>query len=89
VLFRVIRRLVGLAVAFALVSLVTQHVGTALAARSMSGFVTGWSAAQHGNTSYAASLSTDLGRQWRDLGTHASGALHSVQDAVAHLAPPR
>jgi len=84
---RLLRRLVGLTAALALVALVTGHAGPQLAARSMSGYVTEMDAAESGDFVRVDAIAADLGHGWQQLRASATGVLRSVEDAVERLAP--
>lgn len=81
--FRLIRRLMGLSVSLVLVLGVTSELGPQLAARSMTDYVRVFDQAQSGHYAEAASITAQLQRDWRDLGTRASSALAQLQRAVS------
>mgnify|MGYP003542897544 CR=1 FL=1 len=80
--FRLIRRLMGLTVSLVLVLGVTS-VGTQLAARSMTDYVRVVDQAQVGNYAQADSISAQLARDWRRLGTQVSTAWASLEKSVS------
>jgi len=80
--FRLIRRLMGLTVSLVLVLGVTS-VGPQLAARSMNGYVRIVDQAESGHYAEAGSISAQLQRDWRSLSTQVSSAVSSLQRAVS------
>jgi hypothetical protein len=86
---RLLRQLAALAVAAAIVSLVTGHLGTSLAARSMSGYVVAFDAAQSGSTARADSLGADLSLQWHALAGSIGAAVETLESTLDQLAPGR
>lgn len=81
--FRLIRRLMGLTVSLVLVLGVTSELGPQLAARSMTDYVRVVDHAQSGHYAEADSISAQLQRDWRDLGTRVSSAVAQLQRSVS------
>lgn len=81
--FRPIRRLMGLTVSLVLVLGVTSEFGPQLAARSMTDYVRVLDQAQSGHYAEADSISAQLQRDWRSLGTRVTSAVSSLQRAVS------
>jgi hypothetical protein len=81
--FRLIRRLMGLTVSLVLVLGVTSELGPQLAARSMTDYVRVFDQAQSGHYAEADSISAQLQRDWRSLGTRVTSAVSSLQRAVS------
>ena len=81
--FRLIRRLMGLTVSLVLVLGVTSELGPQLAARSMTDYVRVFDQAQSGHYAEADSISAQLQRDWRSLGTLVTSAVSSLQRAVS------
>jgi hypothetical protein len=81
--FRLIRRLMGLTVSLVLVLGVTSELGPQLAARSMTDYVRVFDQAQSGHYAEADSISAQLQRDWRDLGTRVSSAVAQLQRTVS------
>ena len=86
---RLLRQLAALAVAFAVVSFVTGHLGTSLAARSMSGYVVAFDAAQSGDVARADSLGADLSQEWHALASSVGSAVQTLESTLEQLAPRR
>lgn len=81
------RRLAGLMIALALITVVVNHGGTALAARSMTGYMSALDAAEHGDYAKADAIGTDLSRQWDHLRLQVVQVLHQAEKVVSDLAP--
>jgi hypothetical protein len=89
VLLLVVRRLLGLAVSLVLVTAVCDHLGPALAARSMTGVMQQIDAAQHGDTARAQAIGDDLVAQWSGLEKQVTDLLHQAEAQLDKLAPSR
>jgi hypothetical protein len=89
VVVHLIRQLVGLTVALALVLGVTHYVGPQLAARSMTGYVAELHAAESGNLREADSIAAQLQRDWRSLSADVTRLLREVQNSLRRMAPRR
>jgi hypothetical protein len=87
VIFRLLRHLVGIAVALTLVSGVTTYFGPQLAARSMSGYVAQLDAADHGDTAQVSAIGADLRREWLRLEATVTDALSRADDQLGELLP--
>jgi len=87
VIFRLLRHLVGLAVALTLVSGVTTHLGPQLAARSMTGYVAELDAADRGDTVTASAIGDDLRRDWLRLEASVTDALSRAEHQLDQLLP--
>ena len=85
--FRIARRLLGLALVFLLVSAVVSHVGPSLAARSMSGYVNEVDAAEHGNYGEANAISESIKNEWLTLQRDASGLWEQAASTVERWLP--
>ena len=86
-LFRALRRLVGLMIVFAVITMVVNNGGTGLAARSMSGYLSAFDAAEGGDYAKADAIGTDLSRQWDHLHLQVVQVLHQAEKVVTDLAP--
>ncbi len=86
-LFRALRRLVGLMIVFAVITMVVNNGGTGLAARSMSGYLSALDAAEGGDYARADAIGTDLSRQWDHLRLQVVQVLHQAEKVVSDLAP--
>lgn len=84
---RLVRQLLAVAMAALLVTAVTGHLGTSLAARSMSGYVASLDAAQRGDTARAESTGVDLSVQWHQLASSVQSVCRSVESALDQLVP--
>jgi hypothetical protein len=85
-LLHALRRLVGLAIAFAIMSTVANNLGPGLAARSMNGFMAEMDAAQSGDYAKADAISSDLARQWQHLQDEVVLVMKQAEHAVSELA---
>ena len=83
------RRLVGLAILFAVLSTVLSHWGPGLAAKSMGGYVRQLDAAEAGNYAQADRIGTDLAREWDGMRVQVLRLVHEVQDAIDGIVPTR
>lgn len=81
------RRLAGLMIALALITVVVDHGGTGLAARSMTGYMSALDAAERGDYAKADAIGTDLSRQWDHLRLQVVQVLHQAEKVVTDLAP--
>jgi hypothetical protein len=81
--FRLIRRLMGLSVSLVLVLGVTSELGPQLAARTMTDYVRVFDQAKSGHYAEADSISAQLQRDWRDLGTRVTTAVAQLQRTVS------
>ena len=86
-LFHGLRRLAGLMIAFALISAVATNGGPGLAARSMTGYLSAFDAAEGGDYAKADAIGTDLSRQWDHLRLQVVQVLHQAEKVVTDLAP--
>lgn len=84
-LLRAFRRLVSLAIAFAVVSAVANNLGPGLAARSMTGFMAEMDAAQSGDHAKADAISSDLSWQWHQLQDRVVLVVKQAEHAVSEL----
>jgi hypothetical protein len=87
VLFHALRRLAGLMIAFALISAVATNGGPGLAARSMTGYLSAFDAAEAGDHAQADRISGDLARQWDHLRLQVQQVLHRAETVVSDLVP--
>ncbi len=85
---RLLVRLLGLAVSAVLTLGVCAHLGPALAARSLGGYVQAYDAASRGDTARADSIGSDLRRQWLDLEHSITSTVHAL-DVRLRSALPR
>ena len=67
----------------------TWHLGSSLAARSMSGYVVAFDAARSGDAARADSLCDDLSAQRHSLAGSLGSAVHSVESTLDQLVPGR
>lgn len=82
-----VRRLLGLAVSIMLITAVCDHLGPALAARSMTGVMQEIDAAQHGNTAQAKSIGDDLVAQWSGLEQQVTDLVHQAETQLEKVLP--
>jgi hypothetical protein len=87
VLLLVVRRLLGLAFSLVLITAVCDHLGPALAARSMTGVMQQIDAASHGDTARAQAIGDDLVSQWTGLEQRVTDLLHQAQTQLEKVLP--
>ena len=82
-----LRRLVVIAIVFAVISAVASQWDPGLAARSMAGYVAEVDAAEAGRLGEVDRISADISTQWESFRAHVTAAVQGLERAVEGVAP--